>query len=88
MADSNTNEIYLRCGCGDEVLIVEHYNESYDDEEYILSMRTIPIKQSFRTKVRKIWETITIGFNYEVILNSDDMKQLKSWIEEQENGEK
>ena len=82
MADSGINEIYLRCGCGNEVMVIEHDTDGVDD--YILSLRTIPIKVTWRTKLRKIWQTLQDGFNYELILTGKDMKQLKSWLEEQE----
>lgn len=70
-------ELFLRCTCGDEVLVIEHDEE---EKEYIISVRTIPIKMTWRTQLRKLWQTLKDGFNYEVILNEEQMNVLQKWI--------
>ena len=70
-------ELYLKCACGDEVLVIEN---DVDEEEYIISMRTIPVKKTWRSQIRKLWDTLKDGFNYEVILTEEQMEILAKWI--------
>lgn len=76
-----SKELMLRCTCGDEVLIIDNF-----DNDYIISFRHMPERQSLRNKIRHIWWALTGQSVNEVVLNKNQMAILKKWLEGVDNG--
>jgi hypothetical protein len=75
------NELYLRCGCGCEVLHIERdveLNISY------LSIYTLPDTFPWMHKLRHIWKIIKTGTPYtdQITLCEEDIRDIRKFLDE------
>lgn len=80
MENAELSELYLRCSCGNEVLVVERF----DDEMYIISMRTMPIHLNFWSRIKNIFQMLKGLPNYEIVLTEEQMMILRQWIKDKD----